>query len=133
MKLSIKSYNFEFSDSIKCITLNATNGMITVLPNHEPYLASIKSSLAIAGMENNKQEKFFIYSGIAYIIQNEVKIYADLAQIILENTMEMTRNSIEEFNKKLLSLKKPNGLKEEQYKFYITYFTAIKKTIKNYH
>lgn len=130
MKLIIKSCNFQFSCLIKSITLNAENGIITVLPKHEPYLASIKNSLVIVQMEESEQKKFFIYSGAAYIIQTEVKIYADLAQIISENAIENAKKSIDELNEKLLSLKKPDNVKEEEYKFYISYFTAMKKAIR---
>lgn len=129
MKLNIKSSNFQFNCSIKCISLHAHNGLMLVLPNHEPYVASINDSIVTAQIENCNEEKFFIYKGVAHIMYNEIILYANLAERIFNNSFEKTTSRIEEFSNKLEG-KKLDPAKADYYKFLINYLTSMKKALK---
>jgi len=83
MKLKILSFAGESfsSDNVKSVTLMTTSGEITILNNHVPLLTNMKpSTMYITYMDGKieKRDDFAIWSGVAEVSNNEVKIMADM-------------------------------------------------------
>ena len=83
MKLKILSFAGESfsSDNVKSVTLMTTSGEITILNNHVPLLTNMKpSTMYITYMDGKieKRDDFAIWSGVAEVSNNVVKIMADM-------------------------------------------------------
>ena len=83
MKLKILSFAGESfsSDNVKSVTLMTTSGEITILSNNVPLLTNMKpSTMYITYMDGKieKRDDFAIWSGVAEVSNNEVKIMADM-------------------------------------------------------
>lgn len=68
-----------FEDVVDQVTLPVTNGEVTVLPNHMPYIASLKSG-EIVLKKDKKESDLVVSGGFVEFNKNEMTILADAAE-----------------------------------------------------
>jgi F-type H+-transporting ATPase subunit epsilon len=94
MKLTITTVERTvFTGEINQATIPTLEGLITVLPNHEPLVAALGlGELKAWKADNSEPTSIFIHGGVAQVHANQVEVLTHLA----ENADELDEAKIEE-------------------------------------
>lgn len=68
-----------FEEEVEQITLETTNGQITILPNHQAYITSLISGEMMI-KKNGEERSFSISGGFIEFIDNKLIVLADTAE-----------------------------------------------------
>jgi len=100
-----------FDQEVDQVTLPVTNGQVTILPNHQSYIASIKAGEIM--FRNKKEEVYVAVSGgFIEFDNNNLKVLADRA----ERAEEIDEKRAEEARVRAEELKKQKiNVSEEEY------------------
>lgn len=86
------------------ISLQTVKGQITVLPNHIPLVAELKSGEAIV-FNNDKQEVLSIAGGFVEVGNNRVLVLADRVERAEEIDLARAQEAYERAQQRVLDLK----------------------------
>ncbi len=86
------------------ISLQTVNGQITILPNHIPLVAELKSGEAII-FNNDQQELMSIAGGFVEVGNNRVLVLADRVERAEEIDLDRAQEAYERAQQRILELK----------------------------
>lgn len=94
-------------EGVKELSLPTTTGAIQILPVHENLITKlVVGEITIVSGEENQTEKLFLSGGFAKVIDNEILILADEAdlpdEIIKEQIEESIKNAEQKLSQKTL-------------------------------
>ena len=95
-----------FEDEISQATFETSNGQITILPNHQSYIASLKSGEAMIKIDN-KEVNLSVSGGFIEFHNNVLVVLADTAERAEEIDLkraEESRKKAEELRNNIIAL-----------------------------
>ncbi len=80
-----------FSGEVNAVVVPATEGSLTVLANHEPFMSTIRPGVIVVNQADGKSERLFIRGGFCDIAPEGLTILAELA-LPVEDVSEAVLN-----------------------------------------
>ena len=80
-----------FSGEVNAVVVPATEGSLTVLANHEPFMSTIRPGVIVVSQADGKSERMFIRGGFCDIAPEGLTILAELA-LPVEDVSEAVLN-----------------------------------------
>ena len=100
-----------FEKKVISVTLPVCDGEVTILADHIPYIASLKSGEMIVTSQEGNREYIALSSGFIEFSKNTLKVLADTAEKSDEIDEERTKKAI----KRAQEARKQKNINETEY------------------